>query len=138
MGKEVVMKASLFAVSIRAKDVKKLAAFYKETFDFKVLMQNAGTALFDLGEGNKLVIQKLGEVGPEGKAALPADTLPGPSRYGMAFRVQDIDAFYKNMKTKLRISMAPVDEEIGRSLSGFDPEGNRIDFIQEKAVKLLA
>lgn len=124
------MIGKLYSVSIHSKEPKKLAAFYRDTLGFPVKQEGGEGVILDLG-GAWLVIQK----SPTAAAsARPAAEVSATPRYGLAIEVEDVDAVYKKLKSELNFEMAPEDEDWGaRTVSGFDPEGNRIDFISVKA-----
>lgn len=126
------MDFRLSSISIRARDVKKLASFYKDTFELAVHRSGAHCVILTLGPELYLVIEKLGSF-PEAPKAAPEKTpgAGGPSRYGMAFEVDDLEAAVRKLKVKLGITSAPTREDWGAlTVSGRDPEGNRIDLFQ--------
>lgn len=123
------MIGKLYSVSVHSKEPKKLAAFYRDTLGFPVKQESGDGVILDLG-GAWLVIQK----SPNAAAAARSttDSLAAP-HYGLAIEVESVDAVYKKLKSALNFEMEPEDEDWGaRTVSGFDPDGNRVDFIEVK------
>jgi extradiol dioxygenase family protein len=124
----------LFSVVIRTGELAKLSKFYGEALGLKVTRQTKGEVVFDLG-GTALVLH-LGRNEKTGTAKVPAGAVPEASRTSFAVLVDDVDALYKSLKKSMEFPSPPENEDWGaRTVSGFDPDGNKIDFIEKKAAK---
>ena len=113
---------------ISTKDLNKLLSFYRDTLGLPLQEQGPGWTSLLLGPKSQLIIQD-DKDSPKPKPQQG----PKPARCGFGLRVDDIDALYESLKGKMRFPLEPADEPWGaRTVTGFDPDGNRVDFIQEK------
>ncbi len=120
------MIKGLFNVLIKSENVKKLASFYSGKLGLAVKHDCPDCVGLDLGNSQWLIIHK-DDKGPSGD--------PGPSafRVGFGLLVDDVDAVYKKLEGDVKFPWEPADQEWGvRTVTGFDPEGHKIEFVQEK------
>ena len=127
------MIKGLCAIVIRTGDLPMLSQFYRETLRLKVVRQTKSEVVLDMA-GTQLVLHR-GRDEKTGTAKV-VGAVPEASRTSFAVLVDDVDALYKSLKKSVRFPTPPEDEEWGaRTVSGFDPDGNKIDFVQKKAGK---
>ena len=132
------MILGLYNFFITSDNVKKLSAFYTKTLHLKVHHDCPRCVVFDMGNGQYLVIlEPQGTLKAKAKgekpAAAPAGLIPPIKSSGFGLRVDDVNAVYKKLKDDFKFSEEPQDEYgIRRTLTGFDPEGNKVNFIEEK------
>ncbi|MBI5629700.1 MAG: VOC family protein [Elusimicrobia bacterium] len=118
-----------YNVIIKALDVEKVARFYSGVLGLPVHHDCPDCVVLNLGQDQWLVIHKDRKDIEDLKGAGGASA----SRCGFGFRVDDVDALYERLKDKVKFPKPPADEEWGaRCVTGFDPEDNKIEFIQEK------
>lgn len=122
------MIKDLYNVLIMVDDLDAMVKFYKGTLKLPLERSGDRFALFTLSKTGRLYLQKeKADEGVQGKAGTKT------SRVGFGLTVDDVDAVYKLLKGKLEFPRPPADADWGpRTVTCFDPEGNRIEFLQLK------
>lgn len=117
----------LYDVVVKTANKKKLIKFYAETLGLGIRHDCPECAVLDLGKGQWLVLI-------HDKRFAPVKN-PKALRTTFGFRVHDVDEVYHQLKAKkVRFTATPEDQDWGaRTVSAYDPDGNELEFIQEKS-----
>ena len=122
------MVQGITSVIIKTGNVKKLAAFYTDALGVPVHHDCPECVVLELGPGQWLVVHTDNK-----HDDVAIGEAPKAGRCGFGLKVADVDAAYKKLKGKVNFPMPPADEEWGaRTVTGFDPEGNKISFVEER------
>ncbi len=130
------MKKSDSFVSVRyiVNDVDAAVKFYRDLFDFEVVM-NPQTGFAMLTRGNLRLLLNQPGAGGAGKS-MPDGTKPAPGGFNrIQFEVDDLESLITNLKSKgatfrNEIVSAPAGDQILVS----DPSGNLIELFESKEV----
>jgi predicted enzyme related to lactoylglutathione lyase len=130
------MKKSDLFVSVRyiVNDVDVAVNFYKDLFDFEVVM-HAPTGFAMLTRGNLRLLLNQPGAGGAGKS-MPDGTKPAPGGWNrIQFEVENLEALIKKLKSKganfrNELVSAPAGDQILVS----DPSGNLIELFESKEV----
>ncbi len=119
-----LMIKGLFAVTLKTSNLQKLAKFYSDVVGLRIEKNSSDVIMLRLGDGQMLVIQEDEHIKPISE---PQTQLRG----AIAFQVENLEAVRKHLKDK-KVKMDSVKKKGSgfEVITGFDPEGNRIDFVQ--------
>jgi CspA family cold shock protein len=117
---------ALNMVVLRVRDLKSARAWYERVLEFKVAEENASgqTVLLDLGRGPNLCLWQLG-----------ADETPATTELATSFpnfRTGDVEGVHGKLEG-LGVTVTPLKDSGGvKWFSFYDPDGNRIDVVQNR------
>ncbi len=123
------MIKGLFAVTLKSSDAKKLAKFYTDVVGLPVHKSTADIVMLTLGPDQMLVIQNDEHI-------IPITDSQSQVRGAIAFEVPDLQAMRKHLeekKVKIDASKAKKKGAGFEAITSFDPDGNRVDFVQPVA-----
>lgn len=108
-------------VILYVEDPIQSAEFYTRVFDILPVHTSPTFVVFLLQNGIKFALSSR-------HAVVPAcHVLPGASEINIA--VDDVDAVYAELaKKNIKVALAPVDLDFGRTFVMLDPDGHRIRF----------
>lgn len=118
----------LYAVTLRSSDFKKLAKFYSDVIGLPVVQETSDSVFLKLGEQQRLLIQ-------EDPNIKPVTNAQEQIRGYLAFEVASLESAIQRLKQKRpELQFLRKDKGAGfEVLTGRDPDGNRIDFVQPAA-----
>jgi CspA family cold shock protein len=117
---------ALNMVVLRVRDLKSARAWYERVLELKVSEENSSgqTVVLDLGRGANLCLWQLGP-----------DETPATTEIAAAFpnfRSGDVDGIHGKLDG-LGVTVTPLKDSGGvKWFSFFDPDGNRIDVVQNR------
>lgn len=117
---------ALNMVVLRVRDLKSARAWYERVLELKVAEENASgqTVVLDLGRGANLCLWQLG-----------ADETPATTDIATSFpnfRSGDVDGVHGKLEG-LGVTVTPLKDSGGvKWFSFYDPDGNRIDVVQNR------
>lgn len=117
---------ALNMVVLRVRDLKSARAWYERVLELKVSEENSSgqTVVLDLGRGANLCLWQLG---PDETPATTETAAAFPN-----FRSGDIDGVHGKLEG-LGVTVTPLKDSGGvKWFSFFDPDGNRIDVVQNR------
>jgi CspA family cold shock protein len=117
---------ALNMVVLRVRDLKSARSWYERVLELKVAEENASgqTVLLDLGRGPNLCLWQLG-----------ADETPATTELATSFpnfRTGDVEGVHGKLEG-LGVTVTPLKDSGGvKWFSFYDPDGNRIDVVQNR------
>lgn len=117
---------ALNMVVLRVRDLKSARAWYERVLELKVSEENSSgqTVVLDLGRGANLCLWQLG---PDETPATTEIAASFPN-----FRSGDVDGVHGKLEG-LGVTVTPLKDSGGvKWFSFFDPDGNRIDVVQNR------
>ncbi len=130
------MKTSDSFVSVRyiVNDVDAAVKFYRDFFDFEVVM-NPKTGFAMLTRGNLRLLLNQPGAGGAGKA-MPDGTKPSPGGFNrIQFEVEDLESLISTLRSKgATFRNELVSAPAGDQILVLDPSGNLIELFESKEV----